>query len=196
MGINLKEKFQNLNKKKVSIILLLLIILMVCGVGAYQYINNKHRQAEAEKLQKIEQQAKELYKQQRAQENPEQAQEPKKPSDYAVGEDYNKAMSGKKPVLVLFYADWCGYCIRFMPIYEKISKKYGKDLVLAKVNVEDPNYAQLVRDMGIMGFPTVFMLDPKYDNQVLIGNNHLGSVEDLSVEVDRFMRIRRLLDKK
>ena len=191
MGINLKEKFKNMNKKKAGAVLLILLILIVSGLAVFKHYSDK-KKAEQARLQKIEEQAKEMYRRQQA-----EADRPtKKPSEYAVGMDYNKAMKGKKPVLTLFYADWCGYCIRFMPIYEKMAEKYGDELVLAKVNVEDPNYKELVEEIGIMGFPTVFMLDPKYDNRVLIGNNHLGSVEDLSVEVDRFMRIRRLLDKK
>ena len=195
MGINFKEKLQNINKKKAGFVILLLLIFVVCGLFGFKYFADKKQAAKAQKLQALEQQAKEAFK--RNQENAEQQEQPtKKPSEYKVGLDYNKAMSGKKPVLVLFYADWCGYCIRFMPVYEKIGEKYGKKLVMAKVNVEDPNYAQLVREIGIMGFPTVFILDPKYDNKVLIGNNHLGSVENLSVEVDRFLRIRDLLDKK
>ena len=193
MGIDLKEKFKNLNKKKAGAVLLILLIMLVSGLFALKHVNDKKKAIEAKKIQAMEQQAKEAFKQQFGDES---AQEPKKPSDYAVGLDYNKAMKGNKPVLALFYADWCRYCIRFMPIFEKMAEKYGDDILLAKVNVEDPKYEQLVREIGIMGFPTVFILDPKYDNKVLIGNNHLGSVEDLSVEVDRFIRIRKLLDKK
>ncbi len=190
MGINLKDKFQNLNKKRISIILLIVILFIVAGLGIAQYISGKQKaKLNAKRIEQIEQQAKLMHKQQNE-------PQPKKPSEYTVGMDYNDAIKGHKPILVLFYADWCGYCIRFMPIYEEISKKYDGDILLAKVNVEDEKYQQLVREMEIMGFPTVFIIDPKYDNKVLIGNNHLGSVESLGVEIDRFVRIRKLLDGK
>ena len=195
MGINLKEKFQNINKKvAAAVIILIILIAAVCGLFAFKHISDKKKAMEAKRLQAIEQQAKEAFRQQHQQQ--EDAERPKRPSEYAVGIDYNKAMKGGKPVLTLFYADWCRFCIRFMPIFEKMAEKYGDEIILAKVNVEDPNYETLVEETGIMGYPTVYIIDPKYDNKVLIGNNRLGSVEDLSVEVDRFVRIRKLLDGK
>ncbi len=193
MGIDLKEKFKNINKKKAGAVLLILLILCVSGLFAFKHVNDKKKAAEAKRIQAMERQAKEAFRQQMEAQN---AEQPKRPSEYAVGIDYNKAIKGGKPVLTLFYADWCRYCIRFMPVFEKIAEKYGDDIILAKVNVEDPNYQDLVNEVGIMGYPTVYIFDPKYDNKVLIGNNNLGSVEDLSVEVDRFVRIRKLLDHK
>ncbi len=193
MGIDLKEKFKNINKKKAGAVLLILLILCVSGLFAFKHVVDKKKAAEAKRIQAMERQAKEAFRQQMEAQN---AEQPKRPSEYAVGIDYNKAIKGGKPVLTLFYADWCRYCIRFMPVFEKIAEKYGDDIILAKVNVEDPNYQDLVNEVGIMGYPTVYIFDPKYDNKVLIGNNNLGSVEDLSVEVDRFVRIRKLLDHK
>ena len=105
-------------------------------------------------------------------------------------------MKSKKPVLVLFYADWCGYCVRFMPVFQAVSKKYEESFDFSKVNVEDPKYEKVVREIGITGFPTVFIIDPKYDNKVLLSNAILGRVETLSVEMDRYARIRKILDSK
>lgn len=186
MSINLKEKLANINKKKVSIGLLIFIILVVCGIGAYQYFQNKNKS-----VSKPEQ----TYQEEYVQPEQEQTDRPKRPSEYSVGIDYNKAIKGNKPILTLFYADWCGYCVRFMPIFEGLSKKYGKNVTLSKVNVEDPKYQTLVKEVGITGFPTVFIIDPKYDNRVLLSNAVLGSVDSVSVEIDRFMRIRKLLEK-
>ncbi len=122
--------------------------------------------------------------------------EPKKPSEYAVGMDYNQAVKSKKPMLVLFYADWCHYCIKFMPVYQALAEKYKDDIEFAKVNVEDKKYEKLVNEIGITGFPTVFIIDPKYDNRVLLSNAYLSKVENVSQELDRFLRIRKLLDTK
>lgn len=120
----------------------------------------------------------------------------KRPSEYKVGKDYNEAVKSGKPVLTLFYADWCRYCIRFMPIYEKVAEKYGGSIEFAKVNVEDAKYENLVRDNKIGGFPTVIIIDKKYDNRVIIPNSNLGTPEDLGGEIERFMNIRKMLDKK
>ncbi len=188
--MSFKEKLQNINKKKISIFLLVILMLVVAGLGSFQYVKNNN--IKKEQAAKIQQMMEETANQQK-QEN---AEQPKRPSEYAVGEDYNKAIKKNKPMMTLFYADWCGYCIRFMPIYEELAKKYEKDMIFAKVNVEDPVYQELVKEFSIGGFPTVYIVDPKYDNRVLLSNSVLGSVENVSVELDRFMKIRKLLDKK
>ena len=46
------------------------------------------------------------------------------PSDYKIGVTYDEALKSDKPVLALFYVDWCGYCLRFMPKFKTISTIY------------------------------------------------------------------------
>lgn len=186
MGFNLKEKLQNLNRKNVAIVTVILLAIVLCAVAGYEYYNYTQQKA------KVEAALMEAFEQA----GPDLSSEPKKPSEYKVGEEYNKAMKSKKPVLVLFYADWCGYCVRFMPIFQSVSRKYEESFDFSKVNVEDAKYEKVVREIGITGFPTVFIIDPKYDNKVLLSNAILGKVETLSVEMDRYARIRKLLDSK
>lgn len=186
MGFNLKEKIQNANKKNVAIVTLVLLVLVICSVGGFEYYQFNKFKAEKAKAMESYEEAMPM----------DLAGEPKKPSEYNIGIEYNKAMKGKKPVLALFYADWCHYCIKFMPVYQALSKKYKDDLEFAKVNVEDKKYEKIVNEIGITGFPTVFILDPKYDNKILLSNALLGKVETISPELDRFIRIRKLLDSK
>ena len=168
-----------MSKKK--IIAIISLVVLVIGLGTAGFFEYKHVQDVKAQKQALRQQAMPAGK---------------KPSEYEVGKDYNSVIKKSKPVLVLFYADWCRYCIRFMPIYEQAAEKYGEDLEFAKVNVEDKKYEKLVRESKISGFPTVMILDKKYDNKIVIPNSSLITIEDLSTELDRFTRIRKILENK
>ena len=50
---------------------------------------------------------------------------------------FHEMIQGDKPVLVDFWAPWCGYCRRIAPAYDKIAQQMGEDLVIAKVNIDD-----------------------------------------------------------
>ncbi|MFI1743648.1 thioredoxin family protein [Thalassobellus sediminis] len=51
-------------------------------------------------------------------------------------EDYNKLINQDKPVLLDFYADWCGPCQSLLPTVEKLSKEYEGKVEIQKVNVD------------------------------------------------------------
>jgi len=122
---------------------------------------------------------------------------PKHPSDYHIGITYNEALSSEKPMLILFYADWCGYCLRFMPKFQTLSKLYGNKYNFVMLNVESsPENIKLTNNTGIAGYPTVYILDPKYDNKVLISNTVYQDLGKFRTELDRYLRIRKLLDNK
>ncbi len=63
--------------------------------------------------------------------------------------------SKKIPVLVDFYADWCGPCRMLSPVLEKIVKEYDGKLILAKVNVDEAYV--VANEFGIMSVPTVIL---------------------------------------
>lgn len=124
-----------------------------------------------------------------AAEAPAQAQEgpTKKPSDYHFGIPYEKATANKKkPMIVLFYADWCGFCVRFMPIYEELYKNHKNQFNFVKVNVEDKKYEAAVKKYEIAAFPTVFMVNTKTDKREQLKNENFGDMSKLDELMNDF----------
>ena len=54
-----------------------------------------------------------------------------------AGNFEEKVLNNPLPVLVDFWAPWCGYCRRIGPAYEKIAEQYGEEMVVGKVNIDE-----------------------------------------------------------
>lgn len=67
----------------------------------------------------------------------------------------SQVLQSKEPVLVDFWAEWCGPCKMIGPALEELSNEYGDRVKIVKVNVdENPNSpAQL----GVRGIPALFL---------------------------------------
>jgi thioredoxin 1 len=66
-------------------------------------------------------------------------------------------LKSKKPVLVDFWANWCGPCHQIAPYVEQIAKQHGEKIKVVKVDV-DANQA-LMRRYGIQSIPTLILFE-------------------------------------
>ena len=95
-------------------------------------------------------------------------------------------MKSTLPVIVDFWAPWCGPCKQIAPSLEKIAKDYDGKLIVAKVNTdEDPEWATRFE---VTGIPTMlFIADGKIVHQQ-VGSVPFGYLKQV---VDKFLEVVR-----
>lgn len=126
-----------MNKKKIIIIALCAVLLFAAAIFGYNYLSENYR-PKGEDLSGTVSEP----------ENPKEENEQQTPAediimapDFTVydaeGEAVNLSDFSGKPVVINFWATWCGYCVREMPAFEKIAAEYADDVVFMMINVTD-----------------------------------------------------------
>ena len=72
---------------------------------------------------------------------------------HLTDENFDKVIGSSIPVLVDFWAEWCGPCRMIAPLLDELSNEYEGKVVIAKVNVEE--YPDLASRFGIQSIPNL-----------------------------------------
>lgn len=73
-------------------------------------------------------------------------------NDYFTINRMQNMYGGDKGKIILFYADWCGHCQQFKPLWEKIKRKMGGKVQFKEV--DDENVFE-INKYGVQGYPTI-----------------------------------------
>jgi thioredoxin 1 len=88
-----------------------------------------------------------------------------------------EVLMSQTPVLVDFWAEWCGPCLRVSPVLEEIAREMGERVKIVKVDIDsNPNTA---RDYRVMSVPTLTIFKGGQPVQSVTGAHPKGTLVKL-----------------
>ena len=103
--------------------------------------------------------------------------------------DFTSTISGDKPVLVDFWAEWCMPCRMLAPVIDKLAEKYGDSVKVGKLDT-DGNRDTAVK-YGISSIPTVILIK---DGEAVTSFQGMQPEAAYADEIDRLDAAARKID--
>lgn len=88
-----------------------------------------------------------------------------------------EVLLAKEPVLVDFWATWCGPCRMLAPVIEEIANEYAGKVKVGKVNVDDER--ELALEYGVSSIPTVVVFQNGEVKETSVGYRPKEEIEQL-----------------
>ena len=97
---------------------------------------------------------------------------------------FNELINGEKPVLVDFFATWCGPCKMMHPILEDGKKRLGDKVIILKIDVDVPANRQPVYLYHIQSVPTLMLFK---QGKVLWNNSGVVQASQLQEIIEKYI---------
>ncbi|MEU5929973.1 thioredoxin [Streptomyces antimycoticus] len=94
-----------------------------------------------------------------------------------TADDFNDVVSGNDFVIIDFWAEWCGPCRKFGPVFEQVSNKH-EGVVFAKVDTEGQR--ELAQEFDITSIPTLMIVREQIAIFHQVGALPEAGLDDLS----------------
>ncbi|MDR1526188.1 MAG: thioredoxin [Dysgonamonadaceae bacterium] len=88
---------------------------------------------------------------------------------------FKELLAGDKPVVVDFWAEWCGPCKMIAPFVDELAETYKDQVIIGKVNVDENE--ELPVEYGIRNIPTLLF----FKNSALV-DKHIGVITKAALE--------------
>lgn len=72
-------------------------------------------------------------------------------------EKFNAMIQGEIPVLIDYFATWCGPCKMMSPVLEEIKKLFAERIKIIKIDIDNPTNRPIVMKHGIRSVPTLIL---------------------------------------
>ena len=101
---------------------------------------------------------------------------------FTDGNFKDEVLTGPIPVLVDFWAEWCGPCRMITPLLEDLASEYEGQVKFGKVNVD--SHPNLAAEYRVSGIPTRLLFKDGQVQDVIVG---LKSKRDLKASIERVL---------
>ncbi len=91
-----------------------------------------------------------------------------------------EVLQASAPVLVDFWAEWCGPCKMIAPVLDELAQEYGDRVKIGKVNID--NEQELAAQYSVRAIPTLLLFKQGQVAEQMVG---LRSKRDLKTSLDR-----------